>query len=121
MDNVVIHKHEAEQAGLHYDFRFLNPINDNVISVVLRDNPKTFLKNGYTKNTIYTIEPKEVLTLKNTVIKEGYGKGIITLIDSFKATINVNQNKYDILINNKKITVILFNDNYCRIIVNEHN
>lgn len=115
---IVIHKHNAKKAGLHYDFRF--PYNGNAMSIVLRDEPSEFLKNDYIVDTVYTIEDKSVLRIEYEEIAEGYGAGVIDLVEKFKGNIKKDDKKIDIISKEKnlKFTILIFSDTICRFIVN---
>lgn len=118
---IVIHKHNAKKAGLHYDFRF--PYNGSAMSIVLKDEPSEFLKNNYTVDTAYTIEDKNVLRIEHKEITEGYGAGVIDLVEKFKGNIKKDDKKIDIVSKEKnlKFTILIFSDTICRFIVNSIN
>lgn len=118
MAKVVIHRHQAEKVGLHYDFRF-EYTADKAMSIVLRDAPNTFLSDGYSKDCVYTLEDNGVLDIDNMEIEEGYGKGKIELVKRFDdANIEKNDDKIDITLQDITVTIILFTHNICRFITN---
>lgn len=111
----VIHKHDAERAGTHYDLR-IELEKDYVISIAFRYN---FISEPYSKfmGILQPLHESYWLTFQGK-IKEGYGKGKLKIISKGFADIYYTENNTPILIlndilNNKvHIFAIIKTNNY---------
>lgn len=85
MWDYVIHRHEADRAGLHYDLRMSPPGSDIAYSWAI---PKATLPNPYEK-VLAVKQPdhtREYMSWKGT-IEDGYGKGKVTIAEKGKVEV----------------------------------
>lgn len=84
----VLHKHNADRAGIHYDLRIKNPETNLVWSWAL---PKSEIP---TDNKVYLAilthdnSKPSILNFSGTIEKDNYGSGTIEIEDSGECIIN---------------------------------
>jgi len=81
---VTVHKHNAERAGLHYDFRFrysplLNKKFQRLISYAVKKRPPSHSSRLY--STLFIRQNDHVVNYEkfSGTIKSGYGKGTVSI------------------------------------------